>query len=50
MHAGVVEMHDNVLLQANTAELGGAVSLPSEIDSHLPSVVFCVRVCQGRIL
>ena len=36
--SGVLEVHDNVLLQANTAQYGGAVSLPSEIDSHLPVV------------
>ena len=39
---GVLEVHDNVVLQANTAGwYGGAVSLPFEIGSHLP-VGVCV--------
>ena len=46
----MLEVHDNVTFEANTAEHeGGAVSLPSEIDSHLPGVVFCDRVCQGSL-
>ena len=47
---GVMEVHDNVVLQANTAGsassggagyargMGGAVSLPFEIGSQLPVV------------
>jgi len=49
---GVLEVHDNVVFEANTAGGfgdGGAVSLPPEIGSHLPGVVFCDRVCQGRL-
>ena len=52
---GVLEMYDNVVLQANTAVYngafgnGGAVSLPFEIDSHLPVEVFCDRALQGRL-
>ena len=41
-----MEIHDNVFLQANTAEYGGAVSLPFEIGSNLPFVVLrdtCVK-------
>jgi hypothetical protein len=34
---GEMEVHDNVVLQANTAGSdGGAVSLPFESGSHLP--------------
>ena len=34
-----VELYDNVVLRANTADrYGGAVSLPFELDSHLPVV------------
>jgi len=34
---GVLDLHDNVVLQANTAgRFGGAVRIPFEIDSHLP--------------
>ena len=48
---GVLEVHDNVTFEANTAEVnGGAVSLHFEIGSHLPGVVFCDRVCQGRLV
>ena len=36
---GVLEVHDNVVLQANTAGLdGGAVILPFDLGSHLPGV------------
>jgi len=38
---GVLEVHDNVTFEANAAELGGAVSLPFEIDFHFPGVVWC---------
>jgi len=35
-NVGVIEVHDNVVLQANTAgHSGGAVSLPFESGSHL---------------
>ncbi len=48
---GVLDVHDNVVFEANTAELyGGAVSLPLEIDFHLMIVTFCVVVsvcCEG---
>jgi len=34
---GVLELHDNLVMQANTARYyGGAVSLPFEFGSHLP--------------
>jgi len=50
IYTGVLEVHDNVTFEANAAGLeGGAVSLPSKIDSHLPGVMFCDRVCQGRL-
>ena len=39
---GVLEVHDNVVFKANTAQLwGGAVSLASEIGFDLPVVVLC---------
>jgi len=42
-------VHDNVVFEANTAEeSGGAVSLPFEIGSHLPGVVFCDKVFKGK--
>jgi hypothetical protein len=48
---GVLEVYDNVVFEANTAgSLGGAVSRPSKIDSHLPGVMFCDTACQDRIL
>jgi len=36
----VLEMHDHVVFEANTADFGdgGAVSLPFNIGSHLPVV------------
>ena len=44
---GVMELHENVTFEANTARYrGGAVSLPFESGSQLPAVVFCDRVCQ----
>ena len=47
---GMLEVHDNVTFEANAAEFyGGAVSLPPEMVSHLSVVVFCDRVCQGRL-
>jgi len=47
---GELEVHDNVTFEANAAgSEGGAVRLPSKIDSHLPGVVLCNRVCQGRL-
>ena len=49
MHVdGAMEVYDNVPLEAKAAKSGGAVSLPSKIDCHLPGVVFCSRVYQGR--
>jgi hypothetical protein len=46
---GVLEMHDNVLMQANTAGTdGGAVSLPFEIGSHLPVLVLQDTFGKGR--
>ena len=46
---GVLEVHDNVVFEANTAEeSGGAVSLPFEIGSHLPGVALWVTVGTGR--
>ena len=34
---GLLEVHDNVTFEANTAEVeGGAVSLPISIGFHLP--------------
>ena len=36
---GVLEMHDHVVFEANSAGTdGGAVSLPFNIGSHLPVV------------
>ena len=36
---GELEVHDNVVFEANTAgSNGGAVSIPFEIGSHLPDV------------
>ena len=38
---GVLEVHDNVVFEANTAvDDGGAVSLPFDTVLLLPSVVF----------
>ena len=45
---GVLEVHDNVTFEANAAQDGGAVSLHFEIGSHLPVVVRCDRIFQGR--
>ena len=48
---GVLEVHDNVTFEANTAGYGGGeASLPFESGSHLPVVVFCDRVCTGRLV
>ena len=49
--AGVLEVHDNVTFEANAAEDdGGAVRLPFSIGPHLPGLVFCDKVCQGRLV
>ena len=41
---GVLEVHDNVVFEANTAgSEGGAVSPPFYKFSQLPVVVFCDR-------
>ena len=48
---GMMEVHDNETFEANTAGYGGgAMSLPFESGSHLPAVVVCDRVCQGRLV
>ena len=45
---GVLEVHDNVTIEANTAgDDGGAVSLPIEIGFLLLVVAFCDRACKG---
>ena len=44
---GVLKVHDDVTFEANAAEeLGGAVSLPFEIGSHLPDVALWVTFCK----
>jgi len=46
---GVLEVHDNVVFEANSAAYsGGAVSLPLEIGVHLTIALFCDRFCEGR--
>jgi len=48
MHSGgALEVHDNVMFEVNTADDGGAVSLPFDTGLLLPSVVFCDRFCEG---
>ena len=45
---GVLEVHGNVVFEANTAgDDGGAVSLPFVTMLLLPIAVFCDRVCEG---
>ena len=47
---GVMEVHDNVVLQANAAgRSGGAVRIPFEIDSHLPVQVLRDTLDQGTV-
>jgi len=47
---GVLEVHDNVTIEANTAgDNGGAVSLPIEIVFLLSVVVFRDNACEGRV-
>jgi hypothetical protein len=41
---GVLKVHDSVTFEANAASgdsKGGAVSLPSEIGSHVPILLIC---------
>jgi len=46
---GVLEVHDNVTFEANTAgHSGGAVSLPFEMYSHLPGEVLRETFGKGR--
>jgi len=46
--SGVLEVHGNVVFEANTAgDDGGAVSLPFVTVLLLPAVVFCDGVCEG---
>ena len=46
---GVLEVHGNVTLKANTAgDDGGAVSLPLEIGFHLTILIFCDILCESR--
>ena len=43
-----MEVHDNVVLESNTAaNAGGAVSLLFKNDSQPPGVVFCNRGLPG---
>ena len=45
---GELELHDNVVFEANTAvDDGGAVSLPFDTVLLLPSVVFCDWFCEN---
>ena len=45
---GVLEVHGNVVFEANTAgDDGGAVSLPFVTGLLLPSVVFCNTSCEN---
>ena len=45
---GVLEVHDNVVFEANTAgDDGGAVSLLFDTVSLLPAVVFCDWFCEN---
>ena len=45
---GVLEVHGNVVFEANTAAVsGGAVSLPFDISSHAPAVVFHHTFCKS---
>jgi len=45
---GVLEVHVNVVFEANTAATsGGAVSLPFNIGSHGHGVVFCDGFCKS---
>jgi len=47
---GVLEVHDTVTFEANTAVFhGGAVSLPLEIDFQLAILLFFYRFCEARI-
>ena len=44
---GVLDAHDNVTFEANTAgDDGGAVRLPFKRKSHLLAVVSCGRLCK----
>ena len=47
---GVLEVHDNVVFEANTAEYGGAVSLPLNIGFQLDGVVECETFCGGSLI
>ena len=49
MHTGgVLEVHDNVVFEANTAGSdGGAVSLPFDAVTLLSGAVVCDWLCQG---
>ena len=45
---GVLEVHDNVVFEANTAgDNGGAVSPPFDTVALLPAVVLCDWFCEG---
>ena len=45
---GVLEVHDTVVFEVNTAEdNGGAVSLPFVTVALLPAVVLCDWFCEG---
>ena len=45
---GVLAVHDDVKMKANTAEVyGGAVSLQSNFPLHSPVVVFGDSFCKG---
>ena len=46
---GVLEVHDNVVFEANTAVWwGGAVNLPFEMYSHFPGEVLRETLGKGR--
>jgi len=45
---GVMEVHDNVVFEANTADSGGAVRLPFEIGSIRPVEVLWDTFGEGR--
>jgi hypothetical protein len=45
---GVLEVHDNVVFEANTAtDDGGAVSLPLSCGSHISCLVSCDGFREG---
>ena len=47
---GLLEVHDNVVFRANTAEEdGGAVRPPLEIGFQLARAVFCDMCCEARV-